>query len=95
MDRAQRIQNSCFLTNSHRYCVPVSVQLGSNLVEPHLLLMGAVVAEYGIHIFETLVPGFGHNEQGEEESQQAEGGEEDVPVARQLSVSRRDWWQVG
>ena len=89
------MQNLCLLTNSHRYCVPISMQLSGNLIKSHLLLMSAVVTEYRIHIFEALVSCFGNNEQGEEESQQAERGEEDVSVARQLSVSRRDQWLVG
>lgn len=62
------MQNSCLLTNSHRHCVPVSMQLSSNLIKPHLLLMSAVVTKYCIHILEALVPGFGDNEQSEEES---------------------------
>ena len=57
------------------------MQFGSNLIEPHLLLVGAVVTEYRIHIFEALIPRFRNNEQGEEESQQAKRGEEDVSVA--------------
>lgn len=80
--------SSNFLTNSHRDCIPISMQLGSNLVKPHLLLMGTVVTENRIHVFKALVPSFGDNEQGEEESQQAERSEEYVSVVRQLSVPR-------
>jgi hypothetical protein len=65
-ERRQISSQLCLILHSNtEYIFPM--QLRGNLEEPHLFLMRTIVSKNRIHVLETLVPSFRHDEQGEQE----------------------------